>query len=81
MWWVYIVQCADGTLYTGISTDVARRIKEHNSSKKGAKSIRFKLPVVLKYTEEIASISEALKREKKIKGWKRKQKLELINSK
>lgn len=81
MWWVYIAQCSDGTLYTGIAKDVVRRIKEHNFTKKGAKSLRFKLPVALKYAEEALSVSDALKREREIKGWKREKKLELISLK
>lgn len=78
MWWIYIVECLDGSLYTGITKDISRRVKEHNNTKKGAKSIRYKLPVVLKYSEQIGTVSEALKREKEIKSWTRKKKLELI---
>ena len=50
-WWVYLVSCSDGSLYTGITTNVERRISEHNTSKKGAKYTRNKRPVRLVYSE------------------------------
>lgn len=77
---VYIVCCADNSLYTGVTKDVDRRIWEHNNSKYGAKSIRGKRPVKLVYKEEYITLSEALKREKEIKGWRRKKKIELVES-
>ncbi|MCD6211930.1 MAG: GIY-YIG nuclease family protein, partial [Sulfurovum sp.] len=52
MYYVYIVKCADDTLYTGISTQLERRIEEHNSSDKGAKYTRVRRPVELVYSEE-----------------------------
>lgn len=79
-WFVYIVECSDSSLYTGISTDVERRLEEHNHSKKGAKALRNKLPVVLKYSEKYTSRSEALKRELEIKGWTREKKIDLISN-
>jgi putative endonuclease len=63
---VYILECADGTLYTGYTTDPARRVKEHNTGK-GSRYTRSRLPVDLAYLEELASRSQALKREKRIK--------------
>lgn len=79
MYYVYIVQCADDTLYTGIATDLTRRIEEHNSSEKGAKYTRVRRPVALMYTEEFPNRSLASKREYEIKKkMNRTQKLELI---
>lgn len=77
MWYVYIVLCNDDSLYTGITTDVERRIEEHNT-KKGAKALYGKIPVRLVYNECYSSQPLALKREYEIKSWKREKKLELI---
>ncbi len=80
MYYVYIAQCADDTLYTGIATDLARRIEEHNSSEKGAKYTRVRRPVSLVYSEEYPDRSLASKREYEIKKkMSRTKKLELIN--
>ncbi len=79
-WYVYIVECRDKSFYTGMTTDIERRLKEHNS-KAGAKSIMGKLPVTLVYFEEFQTQSEARKREASIKKWTREYKLKLINSK
>jgi putative endonuclease len=78
-WFVYIVACADNSLYTGISPDVEERVKKHNS-KKGAKSLLGKLPVHLVYKQEIGSQTDAMRREREIKGWNRKKKLELVET-
>lgn len=78
-WYVYIVKCADSSLYTGISPDVENRVVLHNAGL-GAKSVKGKLPVVLVYNEKIGSKIEAAKREIEIKGWSRTKKQELINS-
>lgn len=80
MWYVYIVFCNDQSLYTGMSVDVERRVKEHNSSVKGAKSLRYKRPVQLVYCEEFATRRQAAQREWEIKQWKRSKKLVLIQS-
>lgn len=77
-WFVYILRCADGTLYTGATDDVARRVAVHNSGK-GAKYTRGRCPVEVVYTEECDSFSAALKREYAIKQLTRAQKLELIH--
>lgn len=76
-WFVYIVKCRDGSLYTGISNNVARRVWRHNH-KLGAVSIRGKLPVKLIYQEYTNDKISAAKRESEIKGWRREKKLELI---
>ncbi|MBM3245617.1 MAG: GIY-YIG nuclease family protein [Candidatus Omnitrophica bacterium] len=81
-WFIYIVRCSDKTLYTGITTDIARRIKEHNTSKKkGAFYTRNKTPVKLVFKENAANRSKALKREREIKSFTRKEKLGLIKRK
>ncbi len=80
MYYVYIVKCADETLYTGIATELERRIDEHNSSDKGAKYTRIRRPVSLVYSEEYPDRSLASKREYEIKKkMSRVQKLKLIN--
>ncbi len=76
-WFVYIVRCKDGSLYTGITTNLNRRISEHNG-KQGAKSLLGKLPVVLVYSEKFNSQRNSAKREREIKGWRREKKLKLI---
>jgi len=76
-WHVYILECADGTLYTGITTDIERRINEHNSSALGARYTRSRRPVALHYHENANSRSAALKREIEIKKLSRKAKRSL----
>lgn len=76
-WTLYIIQCCDGTLYTGITTDITRRLKEHNS-KKGAFYTQNKTPVTLVHQEPMATQSHARKREAQIKKLTRKQKLALV---
>jgi putative endonuclease len=79
MWTVYILRCADNTLYTGIALDVARRIVEHNSSNRlGASYTRGRRPVKLVYSETAASRSDAAKREHEIKCMTRGAKMDLL---
>mgnify|MGYP000507111091 FL=1 len=78
MWHVYIVECADGTYYTGITTDVERRINEHNYSFKSAKYTRSRRPVRLVYVEQSENRSTASRRESQIKKLSRKKKTLLI---
>lgn len=78
MWYIYIVECSDGSLYTGITTDIKRRIHEHNNTKKGAKYTKSRRPVTLKWSKSLATQSEALLFEIQIKKLKRSKKLELI---
>ncbi len=78
-WTLYILRCADGTLYTGITTDPDRRLKAHNAGK-GAKYTRSRRPAVLVYSEEHDTESSARRREHEIKRWPREHKLQLINS-
>lgn len=77
MWWVYLVRCRGGELYTGISTDVARRVAEHNAGR-GSKSLRGRLPVTLVHQEKSPNRSEAQKREALIKSWPRARKSALF---
>ena len=79
LWYVYMVECVDNTLYTGITTDIDRRISEHNSIGLGAKYTRSRQPVELVYLESCESRSIASKREYAIKKLKKKEKLFLIN--
>ena len=76
-WKLYILRCGDGTLYTGITTDVARRFEEHSSGK-GAKYTRGRGPLELVYQEECGNTSAASRREWEIKALSREEKLQLI---
>ncbi|MEQ1651479.1 MAG: GIY-YIG nuclease family protein [Hyphomicrobium sp.] len=80
-YWLYIVRCADGTLYTGIATDVARRICEHNGTSKAKKGARYtapRRPVVLVYGAPFDTRSAASKEEARIKRLTRPEKDRLI---
>ena len=77
MYYVYIVACKDGTLYTGWTTDIKRRIKEHNAGN-GAKYTRVRYPVVLKHHEIFETKQQAMKREWAIKRLTRQQKIALF---
>ena len=79
LYFVYMLRCSDGTLYTGITTDPARRLKEHNLGT-GAKFTRAKRPVEMVYAERADGRSEASKREAEIKSYTREKKLLLIGS-
>ncbi len=79
-YFVYLVQCADQSLYCGYTKDLKRRVAEHNDSKKGAKYTRAKRPVELVYAEAHATLSEALKREYQIKRLTSHGKRALINN-
>ena len=78
-WFVYILECNDKTLYTGVTTNLIKREKVHNNGN-GAKSLLGRLPVKSVHSEVYNTRSEALKREYEIKTWKREKKLELIRS-
>ena len=80
MWYVYILECGDGTLYTGVTTDVQRRFSEHANGT-GAKYTRARGAVRVVYTEECGSRPLACRREAVIKGMRRHTKLALIRSK
>lgn len=78
--YVYILECKDGTLYTGYTNNLKKRLLAHNQGTTGAKYTRGRRPVVLIYSEKYKSKSKALKREWEIKCLKRKDKVMLINS-
>lgn len=77
-WFVYIVECVDGSLYTGVTTDVERRVQEHNSGRAGARYTRARRPVRLVYSEAAGDRSSALIREIEIKQMDRAAKLRLV---
>src|SRR5262245_3007873 len=76
-WWVYVVRCADGTLYTGVATDVARRVAQHNAGT-ASKYTRPRRPVELVFRERAVDRGTALRRERAIKKLSRREKLKLI---
>ncbi len=80
IWKLYILRCGDGSLYTGITTDVAARFAQHSDGK-GAKYTRGRGPLELVYSEDCGTHSDALKREWEIKALPRVQKISLINEK
>ena len=77
MFFVYMVRCADGTLYTGLARDPGKRVDVHNSGK-GAKYTRARLPVSLVYFEPCDTLSAALRRERQLKPLRRARKEALI---
>lgn len=79
-YFVYIVRCADGTLYTGTTNDIARRVTMHNTAKTGAKYTRYRRPVTIVHSEKYDTKSEALKREYAIKQLTKTEKEKLIAS-
>ena len=78
MYYLYVLQCVDGTLYTGITTDLERRVVEHNNGKFGAKYTFSRRPVKLVYCEKFKNRSFASKREAQVKKMDKKEKLKLI---
>jgi putative endonuclease len=80
MYFVYILQCADHSLYTGSTNGLEKRIKQHNESKSGAHYTKIRRPVVLKYFEKYKTLAEARHREAEIKRLSRKEKMKLIKS-
>lgn len=77
MYFVYILKCKDGSLYTGITTDLERRLEEHKSGQ-GAKYTRARKAGEIVYTERKRNRSTASRREAEIKSWSRQEKLELV---
>ena len=79
-WCVYMVRCGDGSLYTGIATEAARRVAEHNDNDLlEAKYTRTRRPVVLVYQERCIDRADAARREHAIKRMRRREKLSLID--
>lgn len=79
MWYVYLLRCADDTLYAGCTNDPQRRLQQHNAGQ-GAKYTRSRRPVTLVYLEQVEDHSQALRREAALKRLSRKEKLALIAS-
>jgi putative endonuclease len=80
MHFVYILECSDKTLYVGSTNNLEKRLREHNELKSGAHYTKIRRPVLLKYKEELPSLSDARKREAEIKKWSRQKKLDLLSS-
>ena len=80
-YFVYILKCADKSLYVGSTNNLEKRLKQHNDSKWGAHYTKIRRPVALLYSEKFATLKEARKRESEIKSWRRDKKFNLINKK
>lgn len=78
-WFIYMLRCSDQSLYSGITTDITRRVLEHNTLKTGAKYTKGRRPVTLVYSEQTTSKSLASIRECELKKLSKKQKEELLN--
>ena len=74
----YMLRCIDGSLYTGCTSNLEKRLKEHNGSKKGAHYTKIRRPVVLVYSQQYATLSEARKREAEIKNLSKNDKENLV---
>jgi putative endonuclease len=81
MFYVYILECADNTLYVGATNNLDKRVKEHNTSKRGAHYTKIRRPVKLAYSETFPTLSLARAREAEIKRWKREEKMRLVDGK
>lgn len=77
-YFVYILECADKTLYVGSTNDLEKRLHQHNNSKSGAHYTKIRRPVVLKYSETVETFAEARAREAEFKRLTRSEKLELL---
>ncbi|SHH18900.1 GIY-YIG nuclease family protein [Ferrimonas marina] len=80
-WWIYLIRTRHNLLYTGITTDVERRFKEHSEGKRGARALKGKGPLTLEFQAELASRSEALRLEYQVKQWPKSRKERLIQGK
>ena len=78
MHFVYVLECADKTLYCGCTNDLVRRLREHNSAKRGAHYTKIRRPVVLKYSEKFRTLKKARAREAALKRLPRMKKLALL---
>jgi len=76
---VYILKCADGTLYAGCTNNLERRLEQHNDSKRGAHYTKIRRPVTLVHSEEFKNLADARRRESEIKSWRREKKLVLVD--
>lgn len=76
---VYILECADGTLYTGSTDNIEKRLHAHNNLKSGAHYTKIRRPVVLRYSESVPDLAVARSREAEFKRWSKEKKLSFIN--
>lgn len=79
MYFTYILECADKSLYIGCTNDLERRLDQHNNSKHGAHYTKIRRPVILKYSEQFTTLKDARHREAELKNLRREQKLALFN--
>ncbi|MEK7494172.1 MAG: GIY-YIG nuclease family protein [Patescibacteria group bacterium] len=79
-YFVYILKCADDTLYVGSTNDLAKRVIQHNTAKAGAHYTKIRRPVELVYSEIVKTLIKARRREAEIKSWSREKKLAFIES-
>ena len=77
MWFVYLIQCRDNSIYTGITNDLEKRFKHHKEGK-GGRYTRNHKPIKILYSEQFETKSDALKREIQIKGWRKEKKINLV---
>ena len=75
---VYILECADASLYVGCTNNLQKRLRQHNESKCGAHYTKLRRPVTLKYSEHFGTLKEARRRESEIKGWRKEKKIKLF---
>ncbi len=78
IWYVYIIECRDKKLYVGIAKDVERRVALHNKGR-ACRFTKYRYPVRLLYAETCLGVNSAMKRERQLKGFSRKKKVELFN--
>jgi len=78
MYFVYVLKCADKSLYTGCTNNLEKRLEQHNGSKRGAHYTKIRRPVKLVYQEQFRTLHAARRREAEIKSWRREKKLDLI---
>jgi putative endonuclease len=79
-WYLYVLECSDESLYTGVTTDLERRVHEHNNTKQGAKYTRSRRPVQLVASWSFPSQSESMQAEAAFKNLRRPQKVELLET-
>lgn len=79
LYFVYILECADGTFYSGSTNDLEKRLYKHNHLKSGAHYTKIRRPVILKYSEEVPDFATARAREGEFKRWSREKKLKFIS--
>jgi len=77
-YFVYILECADKSFYTGCTNNLEKRLKQHNGSKFGAHYTKIRRPIVLLHSETFNTLKDARRRESEIKGWRREKKLNLV---